>query len=128
MDVIPLWRVPRPRINKKTKPPPWWNQVEEVARTMKKIQGHFLAGQFWDDVPVPRWLEERGAVTFRTIQGLISTLHAEIRRDGMLIALEPICRTNRWHWPKSWAAKERPKCALCGFVGYASQPAHSSET
>ena len=79
----------------------------------------------WDNLLVPEWLEKRGAVTVGTIQGLTSTLHAEIKRANMLTALEPICRSNRWHWPLSWAAKERPRCALCGFVGYASQPLHS---
>ena len=122
LDIVPLWRIPLDRLTQKQRAPPWWSQVAEAKRTLKRLESLALARQRWDGRPVYQWLEERGAVTYTTIQGVLSTLHADMKRAKVLEALEQQCRERKWHWPQMWAPKERPKCVLCAFVGYASQP------
>ena len=92
MDVVPLWRRPLPRITQKQRAPPWWSQVAEAKRTLRKLERLPMANQLWEGRPVTQWLEERGAVTYTTIQGVLSTLHADIKRARVLGDLEETCR------------------------------------
>ena len=120
-DDRPLWDIPLPRIRHKQRGPTWWSQVPEIRRCRAKIAMHPEAQTFWDGKRIVDWLSDRGALNRDGVVGVVSQLRAESKRAQSLRERLPAISEKRWHLPSLWNAKARPKCLICGFVGYSSK-------
>ena len=119
LEVPRLWELPRRRIRIPERPPAWQAEVAKIRPMLSKLHAQHERGdcssQLWELV-----LSE-GAFTKKGVQACTSRLYYERKRIEALEGHNQHAMRKRQHFAGLWGAKERPKCRICGKVGYASR-------
>ena len=120
----PLWKLPPRRQKAKASPPPWQQQCE-VAKSFLAKAAHVLSQIQIEGIQAHAWLEREGGIDIHAIKGLAAQRANLSLRATALLSQNADASKRKHHICDIWKSQERPKCALCAHVGYASRQLQS---
>ena len=117
-----LWQIPLRRVTGKQSAPRWMHQVTEAARFHRKLERSTLANETIGGVRLRDWLDEMGCLSGDQIPIIRHQAVMLTKRGQRLHAHNASAQNKRRHVLAMWRERDRPRCLICGGMGYAARP------